>query len=273
MPQFHGFKQALDGEMKRLQAGGAGIEKKRAQPITNEEEEKLWNEGVSGSHSPQSLLDTMIMCGLYFALRSGQEHRNLQNQQLQLQEMEDGQLSLTYRENISKNNTGGIKHGKLEPKVVTHYENEENPSRCFIAMYKTYVYHCPPQSERKTNAFYLTPLKKPKGEIWFSTVPVGHNTLSNTVQRICLAAGVDGFKTNYSLRVTTATRLFRAGVDEQLIMQRTGHRSIDGIRVYKRTSEEQQKTVSAILHGDSTEGPSAQKQINLRLQMQLFQSL
>ena len=46
-------------------------------------------------------------------------------------------------------------------------------------------------------------------------------------------------------------------------MQRTGHRSIDGIRVYKRTSEEQQKTVSAILHGDSTEGPSAQKQIKL----------
>ena len=84
------------------------------------------------------------MCGLYFALRSGQEHRNLQNQQLQLQEMEDGQLSLMYREKISKNNTGGIKHRKLEPKVVTHYENEENPSRCFIAMYKTYVYHCPP---------------------------------------------------------------------------------------------------------------------------------
>ena len=74
MQQFRGFKQALDGEIKRLQAGGAGIEKNRAQPITNEEE-KLWNEGVLGSHSLQSLLDTMIyMCGLYFALRSGQEH-------------------------------------------------------------------------------------------------------------------------------------------------------------------------------------------------------
>ena len=45
-------------------------------------------------------------------------------------------------------------------------------------MYKTYVYHCPPQSERKANTFYLTPLKKPKGEIWFSTVPVGHNRYS-----------------------------------------------------------------------------------------------
>ena len=141
-------------------------------------------------------------------------HCNLQNQQLQLQEIEHGQLSLTYRENISKNNTGGIKHRKLEPKVVTNYENKENPSRCFIAMYKKYVYHCLPQSERKTNAFYLTPLKKPKSEIWFSTVSVGHNTLSNTVQHICQAAGVNGFKTNHSLRVTTATRLFRAEVDK-----------------------------------------------------------
>ena len=41
MPQFHGFKQALDGEMKRLQAGDAGIEKKRAHPITNEEEKLI----------------------------------------------------------------------------------------------------------------------------------------------------------------------------------------------------------------------------------------
>ena len=41
--QFHGFKQALDGEMKRLQAGGAGIEKKRAQPITNERRREAYN--------------------------------------------------------------------------------------------------------------------------------------------------------------------------------------------------------------------------------------
>ena len=120
--------------------------------------------------------------------------------------------------------------------------------------------------KEKTNAFYLTPLKKPKSEIWFSTVPVGHNTLSNTVQRICQAAGVDGFITNHSLRVKTATRLFRAGVDEQLIMQCTRNRSIN----------EQQKIVSAILHSDFTEGPSAPKQIKFttsQLQRHLFQSL
>ena len=42
-----------------------------------------------------------------------------------------------------------------------------------------YCQHCP--SGKKTSAFYLTPLKKPKGDIWFGTTPIGHNTLSKTV--------------------------------------------------------------------------------------------
>ena len=47
----------------------------------------------------------------------------------------------------------------------------------------------------------------------------------------------------------TATQLYPAGVDEQLIMERTGHHSINGIRSYKRTSAEQLESVSDILSG------------------------
>ena len=65
--------------------------------------------------------------------------------------------------------------------------------------------------------------------------------------RMCKNAGIKGYKTNHSLRVTTVTRLFQAGIDEQLIMERTGHRSTDGIRVYKRTSSEQQEQISDTL--------------------------
>ena len=57
-----------------------------------------------------------------------------------------------------------------------------------------------------------------------------------------------GYKTNHSLRATAATRLFHAGVDEQLIMEWTGHRSLDGVRSYKRTSEEQQAALSDIIN-------------------------
>ena len=123
-----------------------------------------------------------------------------------------------------------------------------NPERCFIRYYKKYVSHCPPISERKNNSFYLTPLKKPKNDVWCSNVPVGHSTLGKTVSRLCSMAGIQGHKTNHSLRVTTATRLFHAWVDEQLIMKRTGHRSLDGVRLYKRVSNEQDREISEILN-------------------------
>ena len=38
--------------------------------------------------------------------------------------------------------------------------------------------------------------------------------------------------------------LFQAGVEEQLIMSRTGHQSLDGVRTYKRVPEEQCQQVS-----------------------------
>ena len=61
---------------------------------------------------------------------------------------------------------------------------------------------------------------------------------------MCNAAGISGFKTNHSLRVTAATRLYQSGVDEQLVMERMGHRSIDGIRSYKRTAYFQRENIS-----------------------------
>ena len=88
---------------------------------------------------------------------------------------------------------------------------------------------------------------KPNESCWYAPRAIGHHTLHNTVSRISRAAGIQGFRTNHSLRVTAATQLFQASVDEQLIMKRTGHHSTDGIRTYKRSSVEQQEAISDIL--------------------------
>ena len=92
--------------------------------------------------------------------------------------------------------------------------------------------------DRPNNAFYLTPLLKPSDSCWFSCVPIGKNKLSNAVASMCKSAGIEGYKTNHSLRATAATRLYSSSVDEQLVMERTGHRSTEEIRSYKRTSSE-----------------------------------
>ncbi len=63
-------------EMKRLQSLGHGSNKRQAEILSQDEEEALWEKGLLGDATPQTLLDTMVFCnGLYFALRSGQEHR------------------------------------------------------------------------------------------------------------------------------------------------------------------------------------------------------
>ena len=246
--QFTGFRKTLDSEMKRLTAAGVGVKKKKAEPLSLKDEDELWQQGLLGNQDAQTLVDTIIfMCGLYFALRSGQEHRSLVIDQIQVIDCEHPYL--IYTENVSKNHSGGLSHRKVQPKVVTHYSNKENPSRCFVNLYREYLSHCP--SKRTTQALYLTPLKIRKGTVWYSNVPIGHNTLSKTVHRLCKSANIKGFKTNHSLRVTTATRLFQSGIDEQLIMDRTGHRSLDGIRAYKRVSEDQEKEVSSILNKES----------------------
>ena len=46
---------------------------------------------------------------------------------------------------------------------------------------------------KKNSVFYLTSLKKPKGDIWFGTTPIGHSTLSKTMKCLCDAVGIGGF--------------------------------------------------------------------------------
>ena len=87
--EFQQFQSTLDAEMKRLNATGNYIEKRQAQVITASDEDYLWNLRLLGEHSPQVLLDTIVyMVGLYFALRSGNEHRRLRHNPSQLQVIE-----------------------------------------------------------------------------------------------------------------------------------------------------------------------------------------
>ena len=75
---------------------------------------------------------------------------------------------------------------------------------------------------------------------------IGRNVLCSMVKNMCAAIGVEG-KTNHSLHATGATRLFESSVPEKLIQEHTGHRSLDSLRLYERTSTSQQKSESNLL--------------------------
>ena len=65
---------------------------------------------------------------------------------------------------------------------------------------------------------------------------------------MCKAAGIEGYKTNHSLRATSTSRLYQGRVEEQLVMERSGHHSVEGVRSYKRTSGGHRRALSDILN-------------------------
>lgn len=242
------MRQVLDARMKEVSKTGLGSLHRRADIISPEQESILWGKDLLGSNTPTKMLDTLVFSfGLNFALSAGQEHRNLHRgpmSQLQIKTDQDGTQYLLYTEDVSKTNSGGLNSRKVDPKIVRVYEDEECPEKCVVKLYKKYVSLYPKSG--KTDALYLRPKKFPTESVWFDDIPVGIHPLQGTVARLCKAAGITGYFTNHSLRATAATRLYSAGIDEQLISEKTGHRSL-ALRGFKRTSDEQLKTVDSIL--------------------------
>ena len=115
--------------MKHLNATGNYLNKKQAQPITQEQENRLWELGLLGDHNAQVLLNTIVyQVGYFFALRSGNEHRRLRHSpsQIQLHEPPGNRAYLVYGEDIS---IGGLTSKKKKPKEVYHYANEQLNTR------------------------------------------------------------------------------------------------------------------------------------------------
>ena len=76
----------------------------------------------------------------------------------------------------------------------------------------SFIRLCVVQIDQKMHC-YLQFLENPTPPCWFTYKLVGHNKLEGTVPRLCKLAGID----------------------EQLVMEKTGHRSLDGVRGYTNT--------------------------------------
>ena len=157
-------------------------------------------------------------------MRAGCEHRLLSISNFSFHRDETGKEYLLYSEGVSKTYHRGLKHRKLASQTSKVYANVECANKCIVKIVKLYISKCPEEGLRK--AFYLKPLQKyEKKQIWFSSVPIGHNKLQGMVKSIMEKGRVSGQFTNHSLPATPVSRLYREGIDDKLIKGVTGHRS------------------------------------------------
>lgn len=160
-PKYKHFQDSLDSEMKRLTSLGVGAEVKQAAPISEDEENRLWDMKLLGDQSAKTLSKTMVfLIGKNFGLRSGKEHRSLKFSQFTLVPASEKEPEkLIYVSFGEKNNPGGLRHRKVKRKRIEHYASENVPERCLVRLYKTYVKRCPTEAITK-DSFYVAPRRK-----------------------------------------------------------------------------------------------------------------
>lgn len=93
---------------------------------------------------------------------------------------------------------------------------------------------CASQSHQR---FYLQPDTSPiDGEYRFINKPFPSSRLKTFVSTIMMfsKADVKGAFTNHSLRATGVSTLFTKGVLEALFQKRSGHHSVDSLRLYEK---------------------------------------
>ena len=245
--RFQSLQHTLDAHFHKLHSEGIGIQVKHTEIITKEDETKLWTSGTMGVDTPKSLQNAAFyVVGKMFSLRGGVEHRSLKLSQVTRMSNPD---QYVYHENVSKNHNGSFKKIHIKKKVVPIYACPEVGERCPVNILDKYISKLPPYAFEH-DTFYLRPLQAvpvDPNAPWYASVPVGRDTSQKKFHLMCEQAGIKGNKTNHSLRATGATELYESGVPEKLIQERTGHRSLEALRVYERTNVQQHKAVSSIL--------------------------
>ena len=118
---FTEFRKVLDCKMKDLLSNGLGTKVKQAEPILPEDECVIWEKGVFGDKSAESLQCTMFFyaCKL-FGLRGHDEHRGLTCEQFVLGSDIHGKY-VEFNGWSSKTYKGGLRDLELPNKRFRHY--------------------------------------------------------------------------------------------------------------------------------------------------------
>lgn len=251
-PAFRNLMLTMDSLSSDLHSKGIGAQRRNAEIITREDEDLLWAKGVLGSGSPQRLQHTVFFyIGLQFCLRGVQEQYELSPSQLTRHPphmtVYNEEVYYQYTEFISKNNQHRFKDTNTSNKQVRSYAFPGN-SRCLVKLLDSYLSKLPPNSSH----LYMRPLpvfpddlSKPS----YTKQRVGINSIKQFLPSICDACGFGRKYTNHSLRATAITRMFEGKIPEKVIADKSGHKSIQGLRCYERISVEQDQAAGKLING------------------------
>ena len=118
---FVQFRKVLDAQIKTLLSKGHGCTVKQADPITREDEEKLWDAKVFGRESAEQLQHTVFFyASKLFGLRGCGEHHELKCEQFEVNADSKGKY-IHFIGRTTKTYKGGLGQMNISNKDIKHY--------------------------------------------------------------------------------------------------------------------------------------------------------
>lgn len=254
-PEFSTSKQVLSAKRKELSSQGFGNKPNKAEPLTEKDEELLWESGELGLHSPRSLSNTVwYHCTKLFGFRGGDESRQLKWGDVSLKVDENNDEYLEFNERNTKTRQGNSAHSR--PFTPKAFSNKSNTSRCPVAAYKLYAKHRPDKFKHPESPFYVAvnhSWSVNSDSCWFKNQPLGPKLLGRKMKDMAERAGIQGRKlVNHSVRKTMCSNLLQKNVPPTLIAQLSGHKNIQSLSNYAVASLDQQREMCQILQNVSS---------------------
>ena len=260
---FNSANNIFDGYLKKCKAEGLDATEHKA-TLTDKDWKTLHDSKVLSTATPTTLQNKVLTNLLtHFGRRGSEGLRQMKKNTFVLKTDENGKkyFETGYNE-LTKNyqNSSGKAKDISKGKAVM-VEQPGDPT-CPVTSFIQYLDHLDPNC----NTLFTYPFdhvnytkrKTWKGQkIWYSTDPLGKNTLASKMKNITTEAGLSKTYTNHCMRSTVITRLSRMGVEARKIINVTGHKHPGSVEHYcAEPSIDEKADLSNKLHD---KGPAAKK--------------
>ena len=129
---------------------------------------------------------------------------------------------------------------------------ETGTADCPVAALKKYVSKLHPNFERLW--CYPKDTFNTDDDTWYTMKPIGVNTLNRFLPGLSKLCGLSQSFTNHSIRATMCTTLHQQGFQMKDVQSVSGHKSLQSLAVYQRTSTSQKHMMSRALYSRFTGG-------------------
>ena len=209
---FEACRKVLNGKAIELRENGMGKRRNKSDPLSEQEEDQLWQRRVLGGYNPKSLNHTIFyMLGQQFGTRGCQEHHQLRIEDLKFVRAPSGTtIYVEWVEGLTKTRQGGL--SKMERRLPQRLF-ARGGDRCPVYFLELLISKRP-LSLKKTGPLYLRPLEKFRQDVWYSSQPVGVNTIDTYMKKMATLGNLDSTNkkfTNHSVRKTTVQKLQKVG--------------------------------------------------------------